>query len=264
MAVLFFLMKIILWLLLGIVLSALILLGILLFASVHYQIYFEKYEDMAYEIRWRYLGGVRGLFTLEDGKKGSEINVFWKAILAHKEKETDTKVQQTKAEQPNKEKSVTVKHETKQAPIKSTHNVDAIHSVHRTHETSRETVSKEETFDWHLLFQKLPYTFAKECLIFLKEVVKVIAPQSWDFELIIGAEDPADTGEWVAKLTMLYPLYYRHGSVIGDYKRAGVSGGFLAEGKFRLVSLVACLIRFLLKRSVRSVIGLILKDRRER
>ena len=93
--------------------------------------------------------------------------------------------------------------------------------------------------------------------------MKYILPRKWSYELVIGKEDPADTGELIAKLTMLYPLYYKNGIISGDFEKSGIWGGFLAKGKFSILGILRRIVVFALRPVVRKYIKLILRIRKE-
>ena len=266
-----------------------LLLAIVLFTPIRYQIYFEKYEQMAYEIYIRYLPGVKGHFILEDGRKDSCFKVFGKVLYSeqtkeaseeqatssrHKEKvdkakqssqknkqvakvthdklvvKTETKESTVEGAEGQAQKKVTIKKETKaQAQVEE----KVSKAVDQLEQDATKPLSLE------LLKERSTYLFLKDSVVLIKRLLRIIAPKSWDFEVVIGKEDPVDTGECIAKLTMFYPLYYRHGIIRGNYERECLEGGFLAEGKLRLASVLRCLIGYICRPSVRRMIRKVIK-----
>lgn len=97
----------------------------------------------------------------------------------------------------------------------------------------------------------------------LKYIFKRLMPNEFSFECIIGRRNPADTGELMAKLSLLYPFYAPYGNIQGDYEEECLQGGFLAHGHFRIISIVNALVILLLNREVRRYIRMILAIRKE-
>ncbi|WP_157047652.1 hypothetical protein [Cellulosilyticum ruminicola] len=114
-----------------------------------------------------------------------------------------------------------------------------------------------------LLLRKDFWQLVREILRLLKSILKYVLPRKWSYELVIGKDDPADTGELIAKLTMAYQLYYKHGIIRGDFEKSGIWGGFLAKGRFSIVGILKRIISFTLKPVVRKYIRLVLKIRKE-
>ena len=289
MQIMMLLLMILLKIIVGLCLIVILLSAIVLFTPIRYQIYFEKYEEMAYEMHVRYLPGVKGHFILEDGKKDNCFKVFGKVLYTEKTKEvskdlaaSDKHKEKVAKAAANRQTSkqvakvghdnLVVKTETKEKAVEGLKGQAkekvVIKKETKIQEEIEEKVSKladqveqdaTKQFNFDLLKERSTYLFLKESVILLKRLLMVAAPKSWDFEVVIGKGDPADTGECIAKLTMLYPLYYRHGIIRGNYERECLEGGFLAEGKFTLASVMRCLIRYICKPVVRKMIGKLIK-----
>ena len=289
MHIIMLLLMILLKIIVGICLIVILLSAVVLFTPIRYQIYFEKYEQLAYEVHIRYLPGVKGYFTLEDGKKDNCFKVFGKVLYSEKTKEVsiplaasdshkgkvvkvEPAIQKSKQAAKVEYDKVVAKTETKESIVEGlkgqVQEEVTIKKETKVQEEIEEKVSDlaeqvgqdaTKQFSFDLLKERSTYLFLKESVILLKRLLVVVAPKSWDFEVVIGKEDPADTGECIAKLTMFYPLYYRHGIIKGNYERECLEGGFLAEGKFRLASLLRCLIGYICKPVVRKMIKKVIK-----
>ena len=130
-------------------------------------------------------------------------------------------------------------------------------------QTKQEAKKVEKDFSYAdlsaLLFDKMTYCFIKDSAILIWQYLKKIAPRKWDFEIVVGKEDAAETGVFIAQLTMLYPLYYKHGVIKGDYERECLEGGCYLEGKFRIGQLIMPTLKWLLKPSVKNIIKKIME-----
>lgn len=298
MSILWFIIKMILFILLGILLLGIILIGVVLLAPIRYEAYFAKYEEMAYEVKVRYLWGIRALFVLQDGMKVHRVSLFGKKIYdIHEElKENDEMPEEVSKEKheayatkvakvhdcgrkQEKSSSETISDKNRIAPREEIKNgqrtvkeVKASKSdektIHKKNNMRKqekklpkeEYCQKEKEIDFkEVLSDPLTYRAIKRMILGIWKVLKVIAPREWDFEVIVGKDDPADTGELIAKLTMLYPLYYQHGIIRGDYEQACLKGGFLITGKFRLIQITDELVRVYFNKDVNALVHLIKK-----
>lgn len=104
--------------------------------------------------------------------------------------------------------------------------------------------------------------FFSETFKLIKRFLKLLKPNHFQFRLVIGKENPADTGELIAKITMFYPLMYRYGIVDGNYTEAGLWGEVAVGGRIKLFQLLKIVIIFALNKEVRNYIKLILNVRK--
>lgn len=261
----------------------------ILFMPVRYEAYVEKYDELIYECQFTYLKWIYGHFSLKDGIKKHEVRAFGKILYEEKavpkkeEKPVHDKVA-SKEQKPQKTKESTIKKHGNIKSEKPTHKVSNIPKVEKkidipvAEETQEEvkeifdeSIEEIEAFGKGLkygqikdiLLDKDVYRLIKEIYNVFKSIIKYILPREWSYELIIGKEDPADTGECIAKLTLLYPLYYKHGIIRGDFQREGIWGGFLAKGRFNIFGILKRIVRFLIQPVVRKYIKIILDIRKE-
>lgn len=256
MGILGIIIKLILLILLYMAFFILILVGILLIAPIRYTIYFEKYDAISYEIKMTYLKGLKGYFIKEKEQINHQIKIFGKTVYRNQsETKEETKVNlSTHLVQDKKEKKV----------VKSSSDSSKRLDKENDKVKEKKKVSQEKRgLKDYFFFKDIGYDVVKEIFKLLKCILKVIAPSRWDFQLIVGKGDPAETGECIAKLIMLYPLYYKHGIIQGDYERECLEGGFWMEGRFRIGQLLFCFISFLTKSSVRKIIKIFLDHKEE-
>ena len=281
MSWLWLIIKIILGVLLGSCVLILILVAVILLTPIRYEAYLAKYEKLSYDIKFSYLGGIRGLFYLEGEEKNHRISVFGKVIYKNKveEMEPPNKASTSNKEEQEvvKEKQVKIKEDDRQSVVASK---KASKSMEKTsveikkevnpqlrvdaEEATIETV-KHMSYEWvkEFVLNATTYRAIKRIAFAVGRIIKTIFPYQWDFEVVVGEEEPADTGLLVAKLTMLYPLYYGHGIVRGNYEQACLQGGFLAKGKFTLGAIGWQILCCVLNNQVQALIKSILKLRKE-
>ncbi len=275
MGIIWLIIKIILWTIL-ICIGLLVAVGvILLLAPIRYEVYLEKYEVLNYEIKVRYLGVVKGDFHLQEGIKHQQIKVFGKRLYFEERNLYEVQV----------EEGETFQEEASDAYCAQKAKGDEICSEHSIPETTRvaedivlektvkdykspidkKKLDKRKTFDWRNTLSSISdlYGVVKGVYRLIKALLLYLKPKEWSFEFIVGREDPADTGELMAKLIMLYPLYYKHGAIKGNYEKAMMSGGFLAEGKFCVGGILKHIIAFLWYKPVRKSLKRILQKGRE-
>ncbi len=295
MGIIWLIIKIILWTLFAGVSCIIFLCMLVLLAPIRYEAYLEKYDGLNYEVKLRYLMGIRGHFYLQDGIQSGEVKVFGKRVYSSKEEEKgieekidvwEAKTIQSGADNgqervkdaPDRKATNRQGRDLKkqQVPIRKSSLIDEHKTVEQTVTSSsiiREEEENERDFkpDKGGITKSIKEVMAipqfaeilKSTFKLIKELIIYIGPKEWSFELIIGREDPADTGELMAKLIMLYPWYYQHGVIEGNYEAAGIWGGFLAEGKFCIGGIIRRIIVFLWYRPVRESIKLILSQRKE-
>lgn len=291
MNILWLIIKIVLWIVLGLLVIVLAGLGVILSSPVRYEAYLSKEEQLTYEIKWRYLFGVKGLFYQDFHQKNHSIKVFGKTL--YKEdiqfKETNTydavktheaaeNVQKTKESKQTLHASgyTSVKKAEKPSPI-TVKKIEKVSPVLKE-ETQKEAKQVEEDIkekaketanhlSWHpvkaLLLDKRMYGAIKEIVFCIWRIFKELAPDEWDFEVVVGKENPADTGELIAKLTMLYPIYNSHGIIRGNYEKECLEGGFLIKGKFTFGKIVWQILRCILSEPVWWLIKKIVNLRKE-
>lgn len=288
MSVLWFIIKIILFILLGIVLLLLSLLVLVLLAPIRYEAYFAKYDELGYDVKFRYLAGIKGRFFLQDNKKRHRISVFGKNLyediseavetaVTKTEQDAATPEEETEANQEAerktaidfgdvKEETQTLKKEFKEGFLSepAEEKKQAKREKVKSPEPGKKADSAKKTPASQTgrnirenLTNPLTYRTIKEVIKAIWDLLKIILPYEWDFELVVGTGEPADTGELVAKLTMLYPLYYQHGIVRGDYENECLMGGFLARGRFNLLQIIVRVIKLYFQKDVNAYIHLI-------
>lgn len=273
MGIIWLIIKIILWTLLVSICFIISICMLIVLAPMRYEAYLEKYEELNYEIKFKYLIGISGCFSLQDGIPSRKISFFGKQVYSFKEEEDQLDKQEVT---PNPVATSTIENQCSECKVIKSSFTEEGKIIKKTEVVSSEVeemineqpISKLSKKGVKSLLREvaaLPHYIAilKNVFKLIKELITYIGPREWSFELVIGREDPADTGELIAKLIMLYPWYYQHGVIEGNYEASGIWGGFLAEGKFCIAGILKRIIVFLWQRPTRELIKLILRQRKE-
>ena len=294
MGILWLIIKIILIILLAILVLVFAVVGIVLVAPIRYEAYLAKYETLAYHIKFTYLLGIKGNFYLEGQEKNHKVSAFGKILYKDqvveeaspaedKQEKIESNIKESKNnriytvkeyEETNRQKKALNKKPSKTEDVKIIKEVNQNikQSIEDKVEGAGDKV-KDETiqtingmsYAWvkRFISDKNTYSALKEVLKCIWSIIRYISPYEWSFELVIGEDEPADTGETIAKLTMLYPLYYQHGIIRGNYEKKCLEGGFLVKGKFRLGKILFYFFKCILNKQVKDLIKLVLRLRKD-
>ncbi|MDF2612589.1 MAG: hypothetical protein K0S71_375 [Clostridia bacterium] len=246
MSILWLIIKVTLLVLLGIFLALAFILLVVLLAPIKYDCIFEKYDDAYFRLRVSFLSFIKASWVFENGKQDTRIKVLGKVVYRY---HTDD-----------------FEEVAKEAVENTTDNAKVVSKEVVEEESDERGESKSGTTKWRvmkdLLLDERFFALIKDILVAVKRILRWLKPSKLSFELAIGREDPADTGELIAGLTLLYPWYYRYGVVEGSYDEEGVWGNIYAKGRFYLVTLVKIVILFIIKKETRDYIHLLLKTRK--
>ena len=84
----------------------------------------------------------------------------------------------------------------------------------------------------------------------LLRMLRHILPNRLAIHAIIGIPDPAAMGQLMAVQGMLYPVLHQKVWIEPDFEQKRMEGTFTAQGRIRLVTLLFCALRIILKRDV--------------
>ncbi|OOO00043.1 MAG: hypothetical protein ATN35_09465 [Epulopiscium sp. Nele67-Bin004] len=107
---------------------------------------------------------------------------------------------------------------------------------------------------------KSPYRNAtiKKTFICLSKMVKTILPKKLRFDLEYGGDTPDKTGLFVARTSVLLPIYINYGTITGNFINKGIWGSLYMVGKFSLAQLLKLIIMLIFDKDVRKFIGEVL------
>jgi len=246
MSILWLIIKVTLFILLGIFLTLVFILLLVLMAPIKYDCLYEKYEDDYCLLRFSFLKFIKANVIFEKGKQDSQIKVFGIAIYHYHTDDFEEVVEDT------------VRDTVQNAKVVSKEVITA-----ESHERGED---KSGTTKWRvlidLLWDERFFALLKDLLTAGKRIFKWLRPSKLNFDLIIGLKDPADTGQLIAQITLLYPWYYQYGIVEGNYDEEGIWGNIYAKGRLHLMRLVRIILLFILKKETRTYIRLLLKTRK--
>ena len=302
MAIIWLIIKIILFVLLGIIgLVILLLLGVL-FLPITYRAKVLKLKDTqitAYSKIFKIIGveyiqnekenylkitvfGIKVFLNdlnsdmLSDNSK-KENETFTKSVHQNKETTQPTvKASEIKVEKSVVENEKQIEIEVQGKTVKSPKNIkeDKV----KPQKTKTKKVKLKKTKEKNSNKQKVSF-FLKQAKEFwdskhrpetiraikkcIGAILKTVKPKTLYFDITIGREDPSDTGQLIAKLALFYPLYYRYGIVNGNYEEEGFWGKITTSGAFNIYHIVKPIVILLLNNSVRAYIKLILNSRKD-
>lgn len=221
---------------------------LILAVPIKYQLYINKQDTIYVSTYIKWLYSMVGLEIVYESEKATNrfVKLFGKRIFSFKEKE--------KTEEIKKEKQVKVKEEK---------------SVKKMKETKRKKNNKRPKTKFKDIWKQIiDFQYKKELLVdtilWIKKVFKEIMPSKLYIELEIGEDDPADTGELIGKLAILYPFYYSIFNIRGNYEKKCFYGILDASGDITLGKVLYDFIQYIRTQSVKQMIGFIRKNRREK
>lgn len=247
MSILWLIIKVILWIMVSVVLLVLISLIVILIAPIKYDCLYEKYDKDYGYLKINLMSILKAVFILRDGVGSSKISVLGWVIYQNQEENVQELIQRGTEQAADSTEKVSKKIVREKTP-------------------QREP-KKSKIARWlpvkNLLFDPRFKVFSKNVFYTLQEIVRWIKPHTFHFNLIIGKDDPGDTGQLVAEMTLLYPWYCRYGNIEGNYEEQGIWGDVFAKGKCKLITLLKIIVIFILNEETRKYILLLLKTRKE-
>ncbi len=94
----------------------------------------------------------------------------------------------------------------------------------------------------------------------VKALLKEMKPDKFEADLVIGAEDPAATGEILAICGMLYPLMGQNVRVLGDFERAHIEGYVYMKGRIHAFPFLCAAAKVYWNKDIRTLMKLFKKE----
>lgn len=291
MTILWLILKIILWILVGLVsIFCLLLLGIL-FLPIIYEMEGEKWDTLRGKVKLNIfhilkincdlstpddieikLFGFKlnfNPFTNEEEEESLKENRQSPVPLA-RDKGTSQKVQQKVQKEDNKASSKINKQSDRASKKSHKTNEQITSKIRKTTDsnkpaklnkgqkasTDKSKASFKEIIEelknlWDLEERK---PFFRACKKLLISWWRALKPYYLYFEVIFGLEDPSETGLWLAKLMAFYPFYAPYGQVIGNFQEQVLQGYIKIKGKTRLIKFLYPTLVFIAHKEVRIII----------
>lgn len=277
MTLLFLILKVIGYVLLAIVGTFILAILIILFLPIDYGMHYKKYENAVIRANVRLFYMIRIHYEQAETCNELSIKLFGRTLkkidLSEEqlEEEKDDCAHVAKKRAENKELITTphteaslesdkkVKRNQEHKHSTKTKGQKEAHPKKSKKANTQESIIQKVKGLWQSHYRK---AFFAQFRTLLKKLWLEFKPHTIKFKLIIGKDDPAETGELIAKLTMLYPFIYRYGVIEGDYTEAGFWGEVMGAGRIRIFNLIKAVIIFALNKDVRHFIKIILNVRK--
>lgn len=91
-------------------------------------------------------------------------------------------------------------------------------------------------------------------------ILRVLKPDKFEADLIIGMDDPASTGEILAVYGMMYPWIGQHVRVVGDFDRSRIEGQLYLKGKIRAFTFLRIALKVYRNKDIKALIKLFKKE----
>lgn len=196
-------------------------------------------------------------------------------------KEPENKVQETVV-LPQKEEHIEIQQkENRETQKKSQKDSAESESEKKDSEKKREPVWEKILGKLKTIFEKIKYTFNQICdkikvvlnkkeevVVFLenkthraafarlkKEMIwlkRFLKPKKLKADLVFGFEDPYNTGQVLAALSMIYPFVGEYMNIRPDFERRVLEGEFYMKGNLRMIHMVILMWKLVWDRNVRT------------
>lgn len=196
-------------------------------------------------------------------------------------KEPENKVQETVV-LPQKEEHIEIQQKENRETQKNSQKDSAeSESEKKDSEKKREPVWEKILGKLKTIFEKIKYTFHQICdkikvvlnkkeevVVFLenkthraafarmkKEMIwlkRFLKPKKLKADLVFGFEDPYNTGQVLAALSMIYPFVGEYMNIRPDFERRVLEGEFYMKGNLRMIHMVILMWKLVWDRNVRT------------
>ncbi|MGL6174091.1 MAG: hypothetical protein ACRC1P_05730 [Cellulosilyticaceae bacterium] len=278
MSIIYLILKILLGLVITLVGLIILIVVLVLTLPIDYIVEFEKYEQINLYSKIKIFYILTIIYQLKEGQNILDFKVLGRKV--NQEQEIKETVQETNEDAIQPEKKVTQKTKkplpSKELTSKTLQDSTVIEKEEtrtcRDKELKKE--KKKSTFKqdqikslWEDIKNLWNNEYRKGFVEGIKKLViqlfKTIKPRYFKFNIVIGGEDPAQTGEWLAAASLIYPLYGQYGCLQANFEEKGFWGDVDAEGRIRLYKILKVLLVFLINKSVRNYVKTILNIRKE-
>lgn len=93
-----------------------------------------------------------------------------------------------------------------------------------------------------------------KCGSSLGRILKTVLPLKWEVKGILDFEDPYTTGEAMAVLGMLYPVFHEHVHIIGRFETPDIMIDMNMKGKVRVFTVLVAALRIYFDKQIRKVL----------
>ena len=264
--ILFLILKIIGIILLTILGILILLLLIVFFVPLRYQVTAEfagdlKKSKLEVKFSW-FLHVLAGKVTYMEEKLDHKVRILWKTISEDSVKESKSSKKEEKNIEPDEiDDKVSKKAETEKTVEKT--------SDDKPKEESKEKPSESKIDKLKCTIQKVCDTI-KMVLEFLKaeahvgafgkikkEIIRLLIslkPKKMHGKIRFGMDDPYKTGQILAVLSALYPIYAENVEIYPEFEEKVLEGNIYIKGHIRGIHAVVMAFRIILDKNVRTTI----------
>lgn len=86
-------------------------------------------------------------------------------------------------------------------------------------------------------------------------LLKHLKPTRLKGQIVYGAGDPADTGQHLGYMSVLFPLYYDHIDITPDFSEKRLEGDIMIKGRIRLWTVGWCVLKVIWNKNVKITIS---------
>lgn len=249
--ILFLILKIIGIILLVILGIAVVLVGIVLFVPIRYRIKAETTDSLKglrFEAKATWLLHLIAAYATYQNE-----DLDWQARIAWKKLNVEDEPEKPETAKPVKEKTVQEKSEEEKPQVEE----EAVKTENVKKDTKKAPKKPKEKVNW---LEKIKCTIREFCdkiknikdyltnethiqaLVHLKNelvyFVKKIKPDKIKGYLRFGLEDPYNTGQVLAILSILYPFYGENVEIYPEFDKEIIEGDIFMKGRIYMIHLV--------------------------
>ncbi|HHX60288.1 MAG TPA: DUF2953 domain-containing protein [Epulopiscium sp.] len=242
---------------------------IILAVPIKYSVYMEKSEAIYIYTRVKWLYSIVGMDIIYNS--GNEITkkfkLFGIVVSPRKSKKLKSKIvkeskdynttdtiSKQKKEETIKNKKISIK-EGQEDTSTRTKTKTKIKKSKEKKGSLKETIAQIQSFGYKR-------ELIADTISWGGKLLKSISPSTLHMEIEIGKEDPADTGQLIAAVSALYPLYYTFMSIVGNYEKECFYGKLETNGDITLGRFIYDLIKYIRMESVKQFIKFARENRK--
>ena len=255
--------------------TLLIILGILLFliilvlfGAIRYYIFVEKKENLTVNIKISFIRIIKFVLLLNDNENTHYFKIlffkFFKKKL-HNEPKNIEKTEELKKDVFEITENIEIE-ETEEF-FQGTKAVDGTEKETKTETLEfddKENIEKENNiflkvkniYDKFIYFKNYPdkKDILKYTLTFIKEIFFAIKPKKFDIDILIGFDDPADTGKFLGFIAIIseflpFGIYSE-----GDFEKEIFEGNLETNGKTNVFKVGKPILKFIRKEPIWNII----------
>lgn len=263
--VLLFIIKIFGFVLLGVLAAAIVIILLFLFLPVKYKLFFEKHDDIQVKVMINCLFIWKYIFEYSKGKNVYCFKIFGISLKNNRKKKRVGALKTKRVYKSSAEETKEVhKEENELKGVDLEERKSKAENV--KNDKPKEERKKESTA--RKFYKKASFIYdylgKKEIIIpiinLFKSVFKCIKPYDGEIYLKIGTGNPADTGYIVGFLSILRCVISYKTQIIGDFNKEAFETKVNLKGRITAFGLIFPFISFVLKKPIRKIIFLAIKD----